>query len=117
MGANNSKPDDKEVYYNKLPGLVDDWDESRAQQVKQFQDSLVSRSAAFPKSERERYASMTDRDTKDRDAKNTQNKNGITISNYMSENFAEEQESADYEIKHAPNANWIGKGFMQEGDE
>jgi len=36
MGANNSKPEDKEVYYNKLPSLVDDWDESRAQQVKQF---------------------------------------------------------------------------------
>jgi hypothetical protein len=36
MGANNSKPDDKEVYYNKLTSLVVDWDESRAQQVKQF---------------------------------------------------------------------------------
>ena len=50
MGTTNSKPEEKEVYYNKLPGLVHDWDDSRAQQVQQFQASVVSRSAAFPKS-------------------------------------------------------------------
>ena len=36
MGANNSKPEDKEVYYNKLQSLVVDWDESKAKEVKQF---------------------------------------------------------------------------------
>ena len=33
MGGNNSKPEEKEVYYNKLPALVHDWDDSRSQQI------------------------------------------------------------------------------------
>ena len=90
MGGNNSKPEEKEVYYNKLPALVHDWDDSRAQQVQQFQASVVSRSAAFPKSEREKHGSFHEESKKA--SMTGYNKNGIYISNYMSENFAEDDE-------------------------
>jgi hypothetical protein len=67
----------------------------------------VSRSAAFPKSEREKYGSLTEKDIQN--AKSKETGKGMEISNYMSEHFAEDEESKKALIK---------KGTcIEEGDE